>query len=531
MGDSSPIEAKSIRVAQASEGEPSLPESQRGEEKQEKDKTNRPLKLISWNSNGIIHKIAELEDFIHRHDPDVIAIQETFLQPCHNFSLPNYTTHRNDRLSHRGGGTAILIKRTIAHHSLDLRTHTLENTTIVIEGAKKLTISCIYRPPSSPAQAIVPDLLRIFRNRTCCIVLGDFNAKHKSWNPHSRGSTCGAQLHKFSKDCGYLITAPAEPTTVPHSARSIPSTLDFAISCGLSDIRVETHVDLSSDHNPVQFSIKSSPKPYTQNCTAFTNWNLFQELLTTSIQGNPVISDTDDIESKISQFTSNIHQAINQSSKFKVITHDITFIPQALRLKITEKNKIRKLWQSTRFPPLKQTLNNLQRQIKCEMKSAKKNNGLLYKMIKLNFPSYIIHLVNSYLSDRTFQVKILATLSRIGTVSAGSPQGSILSPLLYNIYTHDFPTTPTVDVCLFADDAAIIAQACNPDMVRRYLQQYLKKLQSWLRKWRIKINVGKSQAIIFKKGQYRNRLRELKLFRNSIPLGSTSRIPGSHSRL
>ncbi|GFU45542.1 RNA-directed DNA polymerase from mobile element jockey [Trichonephila clavipes] len=120
-------------------------------------------------------------------------------------------------------------------------------------------------------------------------------------------------------------------------------------------------------------------------------------------------------------------------------------------------------------------------------------------MIKLNFPSYIIHLINSYLSDRTFQVKILATLSRIGTVSAGSPQGSNLSPMLYNIYTHDFPTTPAVDVCLFVDDAAIIAQACNPDMVRRYLQQYLKKLQSWLRKWRIKINVGKSQAIIFKK--------------------------------
>ncbi|GFW35155.1 RNA-directed DNA polymerase from mobile element jockey [Trichonephila clavipes] len=85
-------------------------------------------------------------------------------------------------------------------------------------------------------------------------------------------------------------------------------------------------------------------------------------------------------------------------------------------------------------------------------------------MIILNFPSYIIHFINSYLSDRTFQVKIRATLSRIGTVSAGSPQDSNLSPMLYNIYTHDFPTTPTVDVCLFADDAAIIAQACNPDM-------------------------------------------------------------------
>ncbi|GFU12791.1 RNA-directed DNA polymerase from mobile element jockey [Trichonephila clavipes] len=108
------------------------------------------------------------------------------------------------------------------------------------------------------------------------------------------------------------------------------------------------------------------------------------------------------------------------------------------------------------------------------------HDRLIFKMIKLNFPSYMIHLINSYLNDRTFQVKILTTLSRIGTVSAESPQGLNLSPMLYNIYTHVFPTTPTVDVCLFADDAAIIAQACNPDMVRRYLQQYLKKLQSWL---------------------------------------------------
>ncbi|GFU12842.1 RNA-directed DNA polymerase from mobile element jockey [Trichonephila clavipes] len=46
------------------------------------------------------------------------------------------------------------------------------------------------------------------------------------------------------------------------------------------------------------------------------------------------------------------------------------------------------------------------------------HDGLIFKMIKLNFPSYIIHLINSYLNDRTFQVKILATLSRIGTVSA-----------------------------------------------------------------------------------------------------------------
>ncbi|GFW99886.1 RNA-directed DNA polymerase from mobile element jockey [Trichonephila clavipes] len=100
---------------------------------------------------------------------------------------------------------------------------------------------------------------------------------------------------------------------------------------------------------------------------------------------------------------------------------------------------------------------------------------------------------------------------------AGSPQGSILSPFLYNLYTHDFPTTPTVEVCLFADDAAILTQARTPETVRKNLQSYLVKLKKWLTLWRISVNTSKTQAIIFKKGNFNNRLNPLKLFRSSIP--------------
>ncbi|GFX32473.1 hypothetical protein TNCV_2173911 [Trichonephila clavipes] len=46
MGDSSPIEAKSIRVAQASEGQPSFPESQRGEEHREKIEAGHMKSLV-----------------------------------------------------------------------------------------------------------------------------------------------------------------------------------------------------------------------------------------------------------------------------------------------------------------------------------------------------------------------------------------------------------------------------------------------------------------------------------------------------
>ncbi|GFT52018.1 RNA-directed DNA polymerase from mobile element jockey [Trichonephila clavipes] len=98
------------------------------------------------------------------------------------------------------------------------------------------------------------------------------------------------------------------------------------------------------------------------------------------------------------------------------------------------------------------------------------HRGLIFKMIHLKFPDYIINLTHSFLTNRTFQVRIEATTSRIAHIEAGSPQGSNLSPILYNIYTYDFPTSPLVEVCLFADDAAIISQASNPVNVRTRLQ-------------------------------------------------------------
>ncbi|GFU95220.1 hypothetical protein TNCV_733121 [Trichonephila clavipes] len=64
------------------------------------------------------------------------------------------------------------------------------------------------------------------------------------------------------------------------------------------------------------------------------------------------------------------------------------------------------------------------------------------------------------------------------------------------------PTSPTVEVCLFADDAAILSQSHSPEAVRKNLQSYLGKLKKWLTLWRISVNTSKSQAIIFKKGNF-----------------------------
>ncbi|GFT14626.1 RNA-directed DNA polymerase from mobile element jockey [Trichonephila clavipes] len=89
----------------------------------------------------------ELTSYIADEDPDVVALQETFLRPSDDLNLANYSTHRCDRLTHRGGGTAVLVKKSIPHHGIKINTSTVESTTIVIESQpNNITICSLYNP-------------------------------------------------------------------------------------------------------------------------------------------------------------------------------------------------------------------------------------------------------------------------------------------------------------------------------------------------------------------------------------------------
>jgi len=78
-------------------------------------------------------------------------------------------------------------------------------------------------------------------------------------------------------------------------------------------------------------------------------------------------------------------------------------------------------------------------------------------------------IIKSYLSNRHFQIRFGNALSTISNISAGVPQGGILSPLLYNIYTADQPTTLNTLVADYADDKAIISINSNPEIASHNL--------------------------------------------------------------
>jgi hypothetical protein len=105
--------------------------------------------------------------------------------------------------------------------------------------------------------------------------------------------------------------------------------------------------------------------------------------------------------------------------------------------------------------------------------------GLINKLIEAEFPSYLIKMIHSFLENRTFHISHNNFTSQTYAIKAGVPQGAVLSPTPYNIYTNDIPTTPNTKRYLFANDSTIKATHRWLFVARRHIQTHLDQLQTW----------------------------------------------------
>lgn len=125
--------------------------------------------------------------------------------------------------------------------------------------------------------------------------------------------------------------------------------------------------------------------------------------------------------------------------------------------------------------------------------------GLVYKMKNCGFSTTICSIVLSFMKSRTFQVKILDCLSNTYNISAGVPQGSVLGPILFTIYTHDIPkpSDHRLRQLSYADDHLVYASSFSSRITRDLINTHLQKLSIYYEKWKIKVNDSKTTAILF----------------------------------
>jgi hypothetical protein len=124
------------------------------------------------------------------------------------------------------------------------------------------------------------------------------------------------------------------------------------------------------------------------------------------------------------------------------------------------------------------------------------HSGLLFK-IKQTLPPGFFPLLKSHLQNRYFVATYNNETSSRFPMLSGVPQGSILGPLLYTIYTADLPTSNKTLLSTFADDTAIFTTHTGPVTASHNLQAHLHNIEKWFRKWKLQINENQSTHIKF----------------------------------
>ena len=106
-------------------------------------------------------------------------------------------------------------------------------------------------------------------------------------------------------------------------------------------------------------------------------------------------------------------------------------------------------------------------------------------------------LIASYLQSRKQRIKIGNSRSEWAELSNGVPQGSILGPLIFNIFLNDiFYLATESDLCNYADYNCVSVSHTEMNILSCYLQSETQSMVKWLTDNSMRANAGEFQGII-----------------------------------
>lgn len=137
-------------------------------------------------------------------------------------------------------------------------------------------------------------------------------------------------------------------------------------------------------------------------------------------------------------------------------------------------------------------------------------------------------LIKSYLDNRCQYVNIGGNVSNIKPIKSGVPQGSILGPLLFNIYINDIINiAPQAKFIIYADDTSIFLSTRNCNDIIPIANDVMRRLEAWSSSNNLLVNKNKTKAILFSpKNQNISLSSDIVLYSSPIEIVNTFKTLG-----
>lgn len=125
----------------------------------------------------------------------------------------------------------------------------------------------------------------------------------------------------------------------------------------------------------------------------------------------------------------------------------------------------------------------------------------------------------SFLNGRSFEVKIGKSRSRSYFTDLGTPQGSVLGPLIFLLYVNDLPEHVNQgEVFSYADDTTIVVSDSSPDGVCQKVERAVSDFKSWCDRNRLMINLSKTVYVRFRSRLHSGFPAHIKVFDGYVKL-------------
>ena len=154
--------------------------------------------------------------------------------------------------------------------------------------------------------------------------------------------------------------------------------------------------------------------------------------------------------------------------------------------------------------------------------------GLLYKLRQLGVGGRIHAWIADFLTGRKIRVRVGAAISNSHDLVNGTPQGSIISPLLFNVMINDLPTPTCANMhdSIIADESAAWKAGKNIALLCSDMQQHLDKVVEWSSTWGFTLSKTKSTAVLFTHDTRLEAGVELTIHGAAVPVSKQAKFLG-----